>query len=556
MMTSVGDFRGSPVAVIATRDTNILLSNVHLNLTIPTTLWTCQHLNSRCYQSFLRYITQSVAFPRPGFVFAPWPRGLSKGILGEVRRLDVSHPYVYWVFAVREHSDVDATLSSHSCQVVTVSENDIRIAANGYKSCSKRVTSSSFAWKTLLDSPESERYYARNQNFDYVFSYQKIPYKCTVMGPLAYMNLASGLTKIRHPEGAALLDAYNAINTTVLLQCPDTSFGETLLREKRIDFLLFGWFGKKSTFMYEYRYALFLPSSFCFYSRSRVPIPPSFSGSWIFFSWCLVCLSPFCFAIIFVIRAQSTIRPSERVALSTVIMVLVSSFLGRSPQGLNVSASATRLAIAAWLLAMFFIGNYLQSSVTASRSVPVFSAEIRTEEDMLKHLHEGTLVPCVTMYLPQLRKQENFQAFYKPLANVLADHKCQSSCIGNYGFGCMEKARRGTHIYFSTCRETELRLAFKYALMVGEDTLGTSMTHSAVHIRFPFRHQHRRLLMAISESGIWMRSTSSEQFPPVEHVVMSFDMPLQDYLTILYTGIVLSLVALTLEMLTYRYLGQ
>ncbi|KAH7935905.1 hypothetical protein HPB52_014958 [Rhipicephalus sanguineus] len=237
-------------------------------------------------------------------------------------------------------------------------------------------------------------------------------------------------------------------------------------------------------------------------------------------------------------------------------MVLVSSFLGRSPQGLNIAASATRLAVSAWLLAVFFIGNYLQSSVTASRSVPVFSAEIRTEKQVSKHLREGTLVPCVGMHSPELRKQKNFQPFYMPLAKVLADDKCQASCFDKHGFGCMEKARRGTHIYFNRCRETELRLTFKYGLMAGEETLGTSITHSAVHIRFPFRNQHRRLLMAIAESGIWMRSTSSEQFPPVDHGVISFDMPLQDYLMILYIGLSLSLLALTLEILIHRYRGD
>ncbi|KAL1477999.1 hypothetical protein MTO96_035305 [Rhipicephalus appendiculatus] len=71
-------------------------------------------------------------------------------------------------------------------------------------------------------------------------------------------------------------------------------------------------------------------------------------------------------------------------------MVLLSSFLGRSPQDLSIAASPTRLAVLAWLLGTFFIGNYLQSSITASRSIPVFSAEIKTKEQVLKRLHEGS----------------------------------------------------------------------------------------------------------------------------------------------------------------------
>ncbi|KAL1416340.1 hypothetical protein MTO96_028063 [Rhipicephalus appendiculatus] len=227
-------------------------------------------------------------------------------------------------------------------------------------------------------------------------------------------------------------------------------------------------------------------------------------------------------------------------------MVLVSSFLGRSPQGLNIVTSATRLAVSAWLLATFFIGNYLQSSVTASRSVPYFAAEIRTQEQMLKHLNEETKFPCVPVNSPDVRN-------VKVLANFLADKKCQSNCFDEYGFGCMEKAHRGTHIYIKTCRETELRLAFKHGLMVGEETLETMLPHSTVHIRFPFRYQHRRLVMAMSESGIWMRSYPDEQHPPVDPGVKSFDVSLQDYLAILYAGLALSLVALMLEMLVHRY---
>ncbi|KAL3221283.1 hypothetical protein MRX96_029615 [Rhipicephalus microplus] len=230
-------------------------------------------------------------------------------------------------------------------------------------------------------------------------------------------------------------------------------------------------------------------------------------------------------------------------------MVLISTFLGRSPQGLNIAGSATRLAVTTWLLAMFFIGNYLQSSITASRSVPQYSPDIRNQKQMLKHLDEGTLDPCVPQRLPRLRKQDNIQAFYKPLANVLADDKCQSSCFDEFGFDCMEKARRGTHIYFSKCLETELRIAFKYSLMVGEETLGTTLVHSSVHARSPFRYQHRRLLMAVHESGIWMRSTSAEHFPPVDRGVTSFDVPLQDYLSVLYAGFALSLVTLMIEIL-------
>ncbi|KAL3221284.1 hypothetical protein MRX96_029616 [Rhipicephalus microplus] len=244
LMTSVREFRDSPVAIIAAGS---LSSNVLRNLNISSTLWSCEGINSRCYRSLLRYITPTTPFPRHSFVFAPWRRGLPKGILEEVKRLDVSHPYIYWVFTVREHSDVDAVLMSNSCQVVTVAEKDIRIAADGYKNCSKRASHSGLEWQALLGTAESEAYYPRDQRFDYAFSYEKLHRKCTDKGPVAYLDIALTMLKIRNPEGVALLEAYSAINSTLYLQCSDVISGETLLHEKRVDFLLHGWFEKEST---------------------------------------------------------------------------------------------------------------------------------------------------------------------------------------------------------------------------------------------------------------------------------------------------------------------
>ncbi|KAL1469333.1 hypothetical protein MTO96_005031 [Rhipicephalus appendiculatus] len=73
---------------------------------------------------------------------------------------------------------------------------------------------------------------------------------------------------------------------------------------------------------------------------------------------------------------------------------------------------------------------------------------------------------------------------------------------------------------------------------------------------WPPTYQHRRLMMAVSESGIWMRSSSAEQFPPVDRSVTSVDVPLLDYLVILYAGLALSLVTLMLEILVHRYQGD
>ncbi|KAH7971470.1 hypothetical protein HPB49_024439 [Dermacentor silvarum] len=517
-MMSIREFPDSPVALIATRDTSNLLSNVHRTFPIPLTLWTCPAVKSRCYKFFLRYITPPDTFARPRFIIAPWRRSLPKGILQEVRRLDRVDPNVYWIFAVDEHSDVIGFLSNHSCQVVTVAEKDISLASDGYRSCSKRVTSSTLQWKTLLGSPELEGTYPKDRIITYTLQERKsVPPDCTMMGPMFFMTFARFSLHLRYPEYAALLDAYYAINTTINMKCADDISGEALLQEKNIDFILFTWLNKHKTPLFDYKYALFSPSSLCFYVRARAPVPPSFDDSWIFFFFCLVCLAPFCFAIMFIFLAHGIMRPNERVPLSTVIMIFVSSFLGRSTEDLNVGASVPRLVVMAWSLAMFFVGNYLQSSVTASRSIPALSAEITTEQ-LLEHLRDGTMAPCVARYANEMRGHAKMQPVFKPLARAL--DKCQSSCLDNYGFGCLPDAKS----------------AFAFEPLR--------------------RYQHRRLLMAVSESGMWMQFASRYPLPSVNEDNVSFNMSLHEYLVVLYVGLALSLVALTAEILLHRYRGE
>ncbi|KAH7971472.1 hypothetical protein HPB49_024441 [Dermacentor silvarum] len=468
--------------------------------------------------------------------------------------MDSVDPNVYWIFAVDEHSDLIGFLSNHSCQVVTVAEKDISVAFDGYRSCSKRVTSSMLEWKTVLGSPELQGTYRRDGNLSFVLHEKgTVPPDCTMMGPMLFTTMALPSLQLRHPEGVALLDAYYAINTTVNMQCADWSSGDALLREKSVDFILYSWLKTKSTSLFDNKYAFFSPSALCYYVRGRVPVPPSFYNSWILFFLCFICLVPFCFAIIFTFHVQRATRPSEHVPLSAVIMFFVMTFLGRSPHGLNVSAPAPRLVLVAWLLLMFFIGNYLQSSLTASRSMPALSAEI-TKEQLLKHLQEGTMLPCVASFSFQMRGDRETQPVFKPLARAL--DKCQSRCLDKYGFGCMKKARRGTDVYFNMCVEKERRLAFMHGLVVGEHSLAAWQTYSAVHIRFPLRYQHKRLMMAVSESGIWMHSGSRYPLPPVNQDIVSLDIPLHEYLAVLCTGLALSLVALAAEILLYRYRGE
>ncbi|KAL1444766.1 hypothetical protein MTO96_029502 [Rhipicephalus appendiculatus] len=366
-----------------------------------------------------------------------------------------------------------------------------------------------------------------------------------------FLSMALHSIQLRFPEAAALLDAYYTINTTGSMHCADRRSGQALLREKRIDIVLCGSL-QELTSVSEYKYGVYSPSSLCFYSRSRVPVAPSLSDFWIFFFCSFVCLTPFCCAIIFIIHVKEAMSKNGSVSLSAVAMVFVSTLLGRSPQGLNIGASATRLVLAAWLLTTFFVGNYLQSSLTASRSVPKFSAEIRTNEQLLEHLNEGTKNPCIGRFMHEVRGGHKTKSVYEPVARAL--RKCPSDCLDENGFGCWGKTRRGTHIYFNACSETERRVALKHGLVAGDISLAAWQRYSAVHTRYPFRYQHRRLMMAVLESGIWMHYGTRFPLSSEQDDTVSFDMTLHEYLVVLYTGIALSLVVFAVEVLLHRWI--
>ncbi|KAL1418153.1 hypothetical protein MTO96_026169 [Rhipicephalus appendiculatus] len=242
--------------------------------------------------------------------------------------------------------------------------------------------------------------------------------------------------------------------------------------------------------------------------------------------------------------------PNEHVPRCNVVMFMVSSLLGRSPQGLNIRSSATRLAVVAWLLTAFFVGNYLQSSITASRSVPQYTAEIRTKEQVLKHLNEQTMTPCTAPFMHEIRGDNQTDGVYEPVSTAL--RKCQSRCLDEFGFACWEKARRGTHIYFTMCMEIERRIILQRRLVVGDNPLASWQTYSAVHTRYPFRYQHRRLAMAVLESGIWMHYGTHFPLPSGDDDTVSFDMALHEYLVVLYAGLTLSLVAFLVEILVHH----
>ncbi|KAL1474324.1 hypothetical protein MTO96_038061, partial [Rhipicephalus appendiculatus] len=65
-------------------------------------------------------------------------------------------------------------------------------------------------------------------------------------------------------------------------------------------------------------------------------------------------------------------------------------------------------------------------------------------------------------------------------------------------------------------------------------------------------YQHKRLMTAVQESGIWMHYGTRFALSSREDDTVSFDMALQEYLVVLYAGLTLSLVAFLVELLVHH----
>ncbi|KAL1480845.1 hypothetical protein MTO96_050705 [Rhipicephalus appendiculatus] len=359
------------------------------------------------------------------------------------------------------------------CHVVTVSKREINAPYDGYKLCEQRRT---------LHTP----YTLSSENLPPPGTYPKhevVNYALQDGPTMSCSSFHGGAIK-------AAAEAYAALNNTLNLQCNTHKNSRSLLLDRRADLLL----GTRSvncplqTPCFFYGYSMYSPSYFCFLVRGGDIVYPSFARNWFSFLKLSVILTP-CVAMFFVtLRLQSGLFPNEACSISMASDFLLSTFLGRSPPpGMRSSLMSSKLSISVWTVGVFFLSNFIQMEITASRSIPSHSSEIRHMRQLAEKFDTGAMLPCVSHATSRVLRLSVGNVSYLESVRAALE-ACGSRCT-SYGRhnGCHLKLRFGLYAGIVLFRASMLALAHRNELVLGKDSFLTALRMSPTHGRYPLR---------------------------------------------------------------------
>ncbi|KAL1477608.1 hypothetical protein MTO96_035602 [Rhipicephalus appendiculatus] len=235
------------------------------------------------------------------------------------------------------------------------------------------------------------------------------------------------------------------------------------------------------------------------------------------------------------LRTRILLR-GRRFPLANIVLVLVSTLLGRCPHD-----SAGRVAkvgsglLALWMIGMLFLGNYIQTALISVVNV-------------------GKLTP---------KTERGFKGFCalthglrKRLAAHMAAHQGGRSCYLLYNVSdCFGMVSEGEHVAVKPCGAYEVLAAAEWDL-VPEERSEMTLWASPMSIDHPLRYQHRRMLLAVAETGLavpFMKRPShqksiKEEEPSEDTVLFSF--------VVYAIGVLLSSVALMSEVLWHKWVNR
>ncbi|KAL1415512.1 hypothetical protein MTO96_006759 [Rhipicephalus appendiculatus] len=239
------------------------------------------------------------------------------------------------------------------------------------------------------------------------------------------------------------------------------------------------------------------------------------------------------------------------------IAFIVSTYLGRSPPPeVSSVATSSKIMMATWMAAMLFLTNFIQTEITSSRTVPEYSSEIRSTAEFVARVQSGATRLCLnaatSKMIRTVTKAAATISHLNSLNKVL--EQCGKGCTtDSFWRDCAPKVRNGTHVGIIMSAPLLLRLAEHNELVPGVDTLMTSLMFSPAHGSFPLRHQHRRLVAALLESGLFDVNAG----PPIRRrkiSAVSVDVPFFDYLLVYFGGCSLSCLTLVVEKAYHRFI--
>ncbi|KAL1481839.1 hypothetical protein MTO96_034161 [Rhipicephalus appendiculatus] len=458
----------TPVALLGFREDPAMLGSSLRNVSLPVSLWNCVE-RSRCFADLTYYVAQvGVGFPRLGIILVPFlERSLDHIPNKDMAMFEKYHSNVHWIFSVRKHEDVLEHFSGHLCQVVTVTEAEINAPWNSYNSCEVRKLYTAADDPRIVDRMPSPGTYPKHGRVTFA----------------AHDDKSVGCFKPHGPVGERLVEVYLGLNNTLVETC---NYGETdsLLLEKRADFIITATNFAPSTSYYQH--AVYPPMSVCFLTRRGQPVRPSFASTWLSFFSVSLMLVPLA-AVLFLCLRMRVHRSQGRHNALDWASFFMATYVNQSPLLPTSSPSvAVRFTIAAWMFGMFFLIQFTQTEITASKSVQAFSFEIRHTADLTSRLDAGIIRPCMLHTLINLfDKYTDESSHLKSIHD--ANKKCVSGCLSTLFSDCILQAQRGTHAFIHYCRPFLIEGNMPSGLVMGHDRLVTNLLWEPLHRKNPLR---------------------------------------------------------------------
>ncbi|KAH8036990.1 hypothetical protein HPB51_008038 [Rhipicephalus microplus] len=424
-------------------------------------------------------------------------------------------------------------LLEHMCQVISVTVVDINAPLDGYRSCEeRRVILAADVGMLAGYRPHAGRF----------------PKDTRVV--FANQDDSSRLCYTRESFITLVRLAYAALNITLVETC---NSGETdsLLLDRRVDFVT--TIPKVVSLRSYYGYVMFPPSSLCFLSRRATPLPPSFVSSWLSFLQIYLIVCTLALVLLVLMSVEARLRSIPATKRYNLFMFFTSTYLGRSPASIpHTMSTPVKICIIAWMFMMLILGQFTQTAITASRSVPALSSQMKSVAPFVSRLDDGSVLPCMHFFAKNIVDEFSRSVSHlNVLREALEDcgPKCLTHNVRDFSFPL---AQSGTHAIVHMCRLFKGGKGCSRGLAVGEE-LVTYLKWLPTHTRFLLRHQHRRLLLAMEEAGLWLRQFTRRFTPCTNGIAMAvFDIAFSDYATVYLVGCALSLLAFSAEVAYQR----
>ncbi|KAH7958995.1 hypothetical protein HPB49_007070 [Dermacentor silvarum] len=290
----------------------------------------------------------------------------------------------------------------------------------------------------------------------------------------------------RSPEALAVMSAYVSLNSSLTIVKGDIAD----VHEKKADITILPISSAVAQKYGLFMYAQHPPASLCVFSLPRRAVQLTFidsRASVVLFFVSLVLLG--CLVAMLSLASYHFGHSARRRRFSahSLVIYLVSTLLGRCPPT-SASLANRSLATAFWALAMLALGNYVQTSITAIRSVPCILGT-KSFAELTNDIKSGAMQPCISSeWYEMVTFQRTLHVHLRGLRSI-------TDTLGSHPKGfvlpysvslCYEGAQSGTFAAaFSMCTDDEVFTAAQRSLIPGE-LMVTSLRLASLHPKNPF----------------------------------------------------------------------